>query len=137
MNLANLDAEKLLADAIKRHNEENEPDTVDMDLIKLKLVRDIAKILGVEEKYIALDIMDITDSNQTRVGVKLFGYKLAASFSLQAMQDIRAIHDINIEEEIYDSLSYEIIAELNYNNGALIQQFKNNLISVKLDKLGL
>jgi len=133
----NLDAEKLLADAIKRHNEENEPDTVDMDLVRSKLVRDVAKTLGVEEKYIILDIIDIIDSNQTRVGVTLFEYKLAASFSLQAMQDIGALHDINFEEEIYDTLSYEIIAELEYNNGALIQQLKNDLINIKLDELGL
>jgi len=137
MNLANLDSEKLLADAIKRHSEENEPDTVDMDLVKSKLVMDIAKILGVEEKYIRFDIIDIVDSNQTRVEVKLFEYKLVASFSLQAMQDIRALYNINLEEEIYDTLSYEITAELEYNNGALIQQFKNELIDIKLDKLGL
>lgn len=38
--------------------------------------------------------------------------KLAASFSLEAAQDIRAMHNIDIEREIVGVLQYEMIAEL-------------------------
>jgi len=38
--------------------------------------------------------------------------KLAASFSLEAAQDIRAMHNLDIEREIVNVLQYEIIAEL-------------------------
>jgi len=38
--------------------------------------------------------------------------KLAASFSLETAQDIRAMHNLDIEREIVNILQYEVIAEL-------------------------
>lgn len=38
--------------------------------------------------------------------------KLAASFSLESAQDIRAMHKIDIEKEMVDMLHYEVLAEL-------------------------
>lgn len=38
--------------------------------------------------------------------------KLAASFSLEAAQDIRAMHGLDIEKEMVDVLHYEVLAEM-------------------------
>lgn len=38
--------------------------------------------------------------------------KLAASFSLESAQDIRAMHKIDIEKEMVDMLHYEVLAEM-------------------------
>jgi len=48
--------------------------------------------------------------DQTSVTAK--SRKLAASFSLEAVQDIRALHGVEIEREILRHLQYEILAEL-------------------------
>lgn len=48
--------------------------------------------------------------------------KLAASFSLETAQDLRAMHSIDIEKEIVNILQYEIIAELDRE---LIYKLKN------------
>jgi hypothetical protein len=47
--------------------------------------------------------------------------KLAASFSLETAQDIRAMHNLDIEREIVNILQYEVIAELDRE---LIQAMK-------------
>ena len=38
--------------------------------------------------------------------------KLAASFSLEAAQDIRAMHNVDIEKEMVNVLQYEVLAEI-------------------------
>ena len=49
--------------------------------------------------------------------------KLAASFSIESAQDIRAMHGIDIEREMVNILQYEITAELDRE---LIYNLKNN-----------
>jgi len=48
--------------------------------------------------------------DQTTINAKT--RKLAASFSLETAQDLRAMHNIDIEREIVNVLQYEVIAEL-------------------------
>jgi len=52
--------------------------------------------------------------------------KLAASFSLEAAQDIRAMHNLDIEREIVNVLQYEIIAELDRE---LISKLKTTAVT--------
>lgn len=57
------------------------------------------------------DMPEITlKIDQTTIEAKT--RKLAASFSLETAQDLRAMHNIDIEREIVNVLQYEVIAEL-------------------------
>ena len=47
-----------------------------------------------------------------KVSIEALTRKLAASFSLEAAQDIQAMHDIDIGREMVNILHYEILAEL-------------------------
>jgi len=47
-----------------------------------------------------------------KVSIEANTRKLAASFSLESAQDIRAMHDIDIEREMVNILHYESLAEL-------------------------
>lgn len=47
-----------------------------------------------------------------RVAIEALTRKLGASYSLEAAQDIRAMHNIDIEREMVNVLQYEIMAEL-------------------------
>ena len=47
-----------------------------------------------------------------RTAIEAKTRKLAASFSLEAAQDIKATHDIDIEREMVNILQYEVLAEL-------------------------
>jgi hypothetical protein len=55
--------------------------------------------------------------------------KLAASFSLESIQDISTMQGINIEREIIEVLQYEVLAEMDRE---IIQRVKNAATSVAL-----
>ncbi len=47
-----------------------------------------------------------------KVSIDALTRKLAASFSLESAQDIKAMHDIDIEREMLNVLQYEVLGEL-------------------------
>lgn len=57
--------------------------------------------------------------------IEAYTRKLAASFSLEAAQDIRAMHGIDIEREMVNILQYEVTAELDRE---LLSNIKNAAI---------
>ncbi len=62
--------------------------------------------------------------DQTAITAK--SRKLAASFSLEAAQDIAAMHQVDIEREMIDYLQYEIQAELDRE---LLQKMKSAAVN--------
>jgi len=60
-----------------------------------------------------------------QIAIEAYTRKLAASFSLEAAQDIRAMHGIDIEREMVNILQYEVTAELDRE---LLSNIKNAAI---------
>ena len=58
----------------------------------------------------------------SRTAIEAKSRKLAASFSLEAAQDIKAMHDIDVEREMVNVLQYEVLAELDRE---LVAKLKN------------
>ena len=100
--------------------------------IQSKLRTVISDIVGIEDGY--LDVKLILNSQ--RLNIQIEGILLTARYSLLGLQDIAAMHDINIEEEVYESLLYEASFELD-NDPKLKQTILNSCIEYKLDKMDL
>ncbi len=60
-----------------------------------------------------------------QIAIEAYTRKLAASFSLEAAQDIRAMHGVDIEREMVNILQYEVTAELDRE---LLSNIKNAAI---------
>jgi len=103
----------------------------------LKIQPPCIKEINNEIGLIVFEACEVIDPNDGMQRIKVFNFEtnglMGASFSLQAMQDIGAMHGIDIETELNDVLDYELRAEMNMD-----KTFYENLnLSDKLERLGL
>jgi len=108
-----------------------------LNTIKSKVKYNDVKCIKDFNNYYNCDLFSVEiDNDRIVVFNNILNKRMSCSFSISAMQDFMAMHDINIKQEINDVFYYELTEEINMSPYIYDDIYNTYNIGKKLEQLG-